>query len=178
MTQLVTEVPLPPEVPRLSTLPRLDYTDSFEAKTSEAGRRTAEEWARRMLEHAPVSFRVGAPPTWFALGLKQGPPWSSDHVLGWPVRHNEPDLLLLGADGRMGASAELLLRRESDSIFFATLLQIDSPVMKRVWSAIEGPHRRIVAKLLHRGVRPEGVGDPGFEPGTSSLSETRSNRLS
>jgi len=27
-------------------------------------------------------------------------------------------------------------------------------------------------------VRPEEVGDPGFEPGTSSLSETRSNRLS
>ena len=32
--------------------------------------------ARRMLENAPVSFRVGAPATWFSLGLKHGPPWS------------------------------------------------------------------------------------------------------
>ena len=178
MTQLVTQVPLPPEVRALSTLPRLDYTDSFVAGTSRAQELTAEEWARRMLENAPVPFLLAAPVTWFSLGLKHGPPWSRENVLGWPVRRREPDLLLLGADGRLGASAELLLQRRADSIFFATLLRIDSPAMKRVWSAMEGPHRRIVAKLLRRGVGGAEVGDPGFEPGTSSLSETRSNRLS
>jgi hypothetical protein len=31
---------------------------------------------------------------------------------------------------------------------------------------------------LHRGSRGFGVGDPGFEPGTSALSERRSNQLS
>ena len=174
----VKEVPMPPEARALSTLPRIDYTDSFVAETAEAQNRTAEEWARRMLEQAPMSFRVGAPATWFSLGLKHGAPWSGDHVLGWPVRHREPDYLLLGADGRLGASAELLLKRGTNSIFFATLLQIDSLVMKRIWSAMEAPHRRVVASLLGRGVRAEEVGDPGFEPGTSSLSETRSNRLS
>ena len=178
MAQLVNQVPIPPEAKALSTLPRIDYTDSFVAETSEARDLTAEEWARRILEGAPVWFLTAAPATWLFLGLKHGLPWSRENVLGWPVRRNEPDFVLLGADSRTGITAELLLKRDTGSIFFATLLQLEGPVMKRVWSAMEARHRRIVAQLLRRGVRPERVGDPGFEPGTSSLSETRSNRLS
>ncbi len=178
MDSLVREVAMPPDARALSTLPRIDYTDSFVAETDRARDLTAEQWARRILESAPVWFLAMAPATWLSLGLKHGLPWSREHVLGWPVRHREPDYLLLGADARTGAEAELLLRRKGDSIFFATLLQLDSPVMKRIWAAMEAPHRRVVASLLRRGVRSEEVGDPGFEPGTSSLSETRSNRLS
>ena len=178
MTQPVEQVPLPPRVRAFTTLPRLDYTDCFVARTDGAHERTAEEWARKILEGAPLSFRAAAPGTWFLLGLKHGAPWSRDHVLGWPVRRCELECVLLGADPRTGFTAELLLKRETDSLLFATLIQLDNSPMRRVWSAMEGPHRRIVARLLRRAVRPEEVGDPGFEPGTSSLSETRSNRLS
>ena len=155
MNQIVEEIPLPPEARSVSTLSRLDYTDSFEAKTSTAQELTAEEWARRVLEGAPPWFRIGAPGTWFALGLKHGLPWSRGNVLGWPVRRNEPDLILLGADSRTGAAAELFLKRGPDSLFFATLLQLDNPVMARVWSAMEAYHRGVVAKLLRRGVSSE-----------------------
>jgi hypothetical protein len=114
---------------------------------------SAEEWARRILEGAPASFKVSAPATWFALGLKHGLPWSGDNFLGWPVRRSEPGFVLLGAQSRTGMPAELLIKREKNSVLIATLIQHRGPVMKRVWSFVEGPHQRIVPALLARGVR-------------------------
>ena len=149
----VRQVPLTPAARALCSLPRIDYADAFVAGTEDAQALTAEEWARRILGDSPVGFRVAAPATWFALGLKHGLPWSDDNVLGWPVRRSEPDFILLGAQSRTGMPAELLLKRETDSLLFATFLQLRGPVMKRVWSLVGPPHRRIVPRLIRRGVR-------------------------
>ena len=69
-----------------------------------------------------------------------------DNILGWPVRRAEPDFVLLGAQSRTGMPAELLIKREKDSVLLATLIQQKGPVMKRVWSLVEGPHQRIVPR--------------------------------
>jgi hypothetical protein len=170
----VSQIALPPSARALCSLPRIDYSDAFRAETTRAQELTAEEWMRRILRGAPNRFRLTAPIGWFALGLRHGLPWSDKNLLGWPLRRSEPDVVLVGAESRTGMPAELLLKREQGSILFSTLIQLQNPMMERVWRAIEEPHRRIVANLVRRSV----MGDPGFEPGTSSLSETRSNRLS
>jgi hypothetical protein len=147
------KVPLPPAARNLSSLPRIDYEDCFVAETEHAMDLSAEEWARRILEGAPTRFRVTAPATWFALGLKHGLPWSGDNILGWPIRRSEPGHVLLGAQSRSGMPAELIVKREENSVLLATVIQQKGPLMKRVWSLVEGPHQRIVPALLARGIR-------------------------
>ena len=153
MTHQARQVPLPPSARALSSLPRIDYEDCFVAETEHAMELSAEEWARRILEEAPTRFKLSAPATWFALGLKHGLPWSGENILGWPVRRSEPDFVLLSAQSWTGMPAELLIKRDRNSVLLATLIQQKGPVMKRVWSLVEGPHQRIVPALLARGVR-------------------------
>ena len=155
MPHRVRKVPTPPAARALCSLPRIDYEDTFVAETDRAQELTAEEWARRIIEESPARFRVTAPATWLALGLKHGLPWSTENVLGWPVRRSEPDFVLLGARSRTGMPAELLIKREPGAILFATFIQHGSPVMRRVWSVVERPHQEIVPRLLGRGVRAE-----------------------
>ena len=76
MPHPVRKVPTPPEARALCSLPRIDYEDTFVAETDRAQELTAEEWARRIIEESPARFRVTAPATWFALGLRHGLPWS------------------------------------------------------------------------------------------------------
>jgi hypothetical protein len=153
MPGTVQQVELPPAARALCSLPRIDYSDCFVAETDHAMELSAEEWARRILEGAPTSFKISAPATWFALGLKHGLPWSGNNMLGWPVRRSEPGFVLLGAQSRTGMPAELLIKRQQGSILFATFIQHRSRVMKRIWSFMEGPHQEIVPRLVARGVR-------------------------
>ena len=164
MTHRAKKVPLPPAARALSSLPRIDYEDCFVVETEHAMELTAEEWAREILENAPAHFKGTAPLTWFALGLKHGLPWSDDHVLGWPIRRVEPDFVLLGSESRTGMPAELLIMRDKRSVTLATLILHEGPVMKRVWSLIEGPHQRVVPALLARGVEKWAILDSNQGP--------------
>ena len=61
------------------------------------------------------------------------------------------------------------------------LLQLPYPGRPhpRMWQRLDGPFWAFIESwATATATQPEPVGDPGFEPGTSSLSETRSNQLS
>jgi hypothetical protein len=152
---VVEKIHTPPDARALCSLSRIDYEDAFRARTNHARELSAEEWARRFLERAPVPFRLGAPFAWFGLGLRHRRPWDEAGVLGWPVLRNKPDLILLGAESRTGMPAQLLLRREVRSILFATFIQHRNGVMRGVWRPIAAPHQRVVARLLARAVSEE-----------------------
>ncbi len=152
MKQRAKKIPLPHTARALCSLPRIDYEDCFIVETDRVCDLSAEEWARRILEGAPANFRISAPGAWFALGLKHGLPWSSETILGWRVVRSGPDFTLLGAESRTGMPAELLVKRERGAVLFATLIQHESPFMRRVWRLVERPHQRIVPRLLARGV--------------------------
>ena len=68
----VRQVPLPPAARALSTLPRVDYEDAFLVETGPAQDRTAEQWARAILEDAPASTRNALSRGWSRLGLRLG----------------------------------------------------------------------------------------------------------
>jgi hypothetical protein len=53
----IDPVALPPHA-RLTTLDCVDYTDAFHLETELAQERTAEVWARALLEEAPGATRV------------------------------------------------------------------------------------------------------------------------
>jgi hypothetical protein len=150
----VRQVALPAGVRALSTLPRIDYDDAFLAGTGPHQGRTAEQWARAVLEGAPRRTQTALSRGWFALGLRVGPVRSEQRVLGWQVRLSTPDAALLGADGRLGLSGELLFLREPAALLFATFVQLDNPAARALWAGISARHRQIVSQLLDQAISP------------------------
>jgi len=145
-TLTVSQIPLPQDARALSTLPRIDYEDAF-AVTADV-EQPAAEWARAVVKDAPLRVRRGLWLGWIALGLKLGPPWSSDRVLGWKVKHSDPTVVLLAADSWLGLRAELLFRSEADGLLFATLIQQTNPAARALWAAMTPRHQRVVRSLL------------------------------
>ena len=145
------------EVPRgaraLSTLSRIDYADAFLVDVADPRARTGEQWARAIVGGAPSALRARLWLAWTALGLRLGPPWSDRHVLGWEVRRSTPDLALLGARSRIGMPAELLVRREGETLLFATFVQKRNPLARAAWASIDSVHRPVVRHVLREAAR-------------------------
>ena len=144
----VRQIPVPAAVRSLSTLSRIDYEDAFLIDTASAAEQTAEEWARAVLEDAPLKVRGKLVSGWSALGLKLDCARSRRSVLGWPIRESSPDLVLLGADSRIGMPAQLLFKREPEALLFATFVQQDNRVARAMWAGTEPAHGPIVRQIL------------------------------
>ena len=140
----VRQVAVPAAVRALSTLDRVDYADAFRVKLSDVRSRTAEEWARAVLEDAPLAVRGQLLSGWSSLGLKVG----RGSVLGWHVRSSTPDVLLLGAGSRIGMPGELLFKRERHGLLFATFVRQGNPVARALWGRVERVHVATVRGLL------------------------------
>src|SRR5204863_6682360 len=54
----VVQIPIPQVALERSALARVDYTDAFVVRTGGVGDRTAEQWARSVLEGAPEAMRL------------------------------------------------------------------------------------------------------------------------
>jgi hypothetical protein len=144
----VRQIDVPPEARELSTLDRVDYADAFVVDTEGAPDRSAEEWARAVLEDAPAATRATLQSGWTTLGLKIDLGGSADSILGWPIRERSPDVVLLGADSRVGMPAQLLVKVEPDTVLFCTFVQHDNPAVRVAWAAVEPVHVPIVRRIL------------------------------
>lgn len=142
----VSQVLLPPDARRLSTLSRVDYEDAFIVDA--AGQRTAEQWARGVFNDAPVAVRARLVSGWTGLGLNLAGNSSAPRVLGWKVRHNSPNVMLLAADSILGLQAELLFRTEPCGVLFATLIQQNNAAARALWARIIPTHQKVVRSLL------------------------------
>ena len=146
------------------TLRHVDYEDAFAVELGSAHVRTAEQWARAILEDAPPAMRNGLRRGWLALGLKLDATPSERSVLGWEVRRSTPDYVLLGADSRIGMPAELLVTRQKRAVRIATFLEHQSSAARAMWATFERAHRRIVPRVL---VQAQGL-DREYQPGQTS----------
>ncbi len=142
----VNQISLPQDARTLTTLARTDYEDAF-AVTADI-EHTAEQWVRAVVNDAPARVRRRLWLGWIALGLRLGPPWSSDRVLGWQVKHRDESYVLLGADSWLGLRGQLLFRTEPDGLLFATFLELTNPAARALWAAITPHHQRVVRSLL------------------------------
>jgi hypothetical protein len=148
---MVREVAVPAAARRLSTLPRIDYADAFLVEGGPAEIRTGEQWARAILEDAPIIVRSALRWGWLGLGVELGSTRSNRFVLGWEVRRSTPEFALLGATSRVGLSAELLFERRRQSLLFATFVQQENPIARAVWTGIGPGHRQVVRYVLEQG---------------------------
>ena len=149
----VNQIKVPAAARALSTLPRADYEDAFVVRLGSTSERTALQWARAILEGAPVATRGRLVTGWSAIGLKLGALRSDRLVLGWSVRQSTDDFVLLGADSRIGMPAELLFKREGDALVFATFVQHGNPAARAVGGGFVPIHGPTVRRLLADAAR-------------------------
>ena len=162
-TPTVTRISLPADARVLSNLSRIDYEDAF--AVAAGVQPTAQEWVRMVIQDAPPSIRRQLWLGWTALGFRLAPPWSSDRVLGWKVKHGDSDFVLLAADSWLGLRGQLLFRSEPDGLLFATLLQLTNPAARALWAAITPRHQRVVRSLLtHAADRAQIVESAAIAP--------------
>lgn len=153
---VVRQVPLPAQARAISALSRIDYSDAF---LLEAGVALApERWARAMIEDAPLATRMRLLSGWSALGLRLGPPWATDRVLGWKMQQSEPEFMLLTADSWLGLNAELHFHAAPRGVLFATLIQQDHALGRGLWATIEPTHQAVVQSLLRHAARRQAHG--------------------
>ena len=137
----VRRVALPAEARAQSTLAHVDYEDAHVVDLPQAQQRSAEEWARAVLEESSETVRASLRSGWRALGMRVGPLHTEGYVL-------------LGGTSRLGMQAELLVERREGELLFATLVQFDNVGTQTLWTAaIEGPHIKVVRHVLEEARR-------------------------
>lgn len=147
---VVRQVAMPPAARRLNTLFHVDYEDAFLVETVRAKDRTGEEWARAILQDAPILKRSALVLGWSSLGLRLGSVRSDRYVLGWKVLASTPSFALLGAGSYLGLPAQLLVKRQRQSLLFCTFVQQENAIARAVWAGVEPVHRRVVPNVLEQ----------------------------
>jgi len=152
--QRVQEVVAPLEARRLSRLGCIDYADAVLVDIAPLPQRSAEGWARAVLEGCPSAVQASLSRGWTALGLRRGPSDAPDRVLGWAIGQRLGDAVVLEAASRVGMPAELLFQLRGDRLLFATFVRHDNPLVRLVWAGVIPTHRRTVRHLLARASNP------------------------
>ena len=127
---------------------RPDYADCFLVTAGPTPAGTAEQWSRAVLEGAPPGTRRALQLGWGSLGLQLGPERSEGYVLGWEIRRNVRDELLLGAASPLGLQGELLFQCLPDGLRYATFVRLETQKARALWARTEPAHRQIVPELL------------------------------
>jgi hypothetical protein len=153
VSSIVGEHDVPESVRTLITLDGPDYVDLFtaEAPTATTEGASAEEWARAILERAPVSRR-NARRFWRLMGLRLGPPGSPEHVQGWKIAARGGNWVRLET-GSWYLTAQAVCLVESGRVSLSLSVRRDRQVAALVWAFVEGPHRRAVPVMLHQAVK-------------------------
>ncbi len=127
-----------------------DYVDSCTVRTGRAPERTAEEWARVVLEQTPTGR--GAPLLWRTLGLRLGPAGSPDHIQGWRIAERGDNWIRVETSSwYMTGHAVAFVDDESVSV--ALFLHYDHPVAALIWVPVGALHRRGLPVMVEQAVR-------------------------
>jgi hypothetical protein len=148
--QRAQQIAVPSPARARSTLERIDYADAFLVDVGPVAERTAERWARAVLEEAPGAKRRELRSGWSALGLilDAAPPERS--VLGWEIRRSSGDFVLLAAASRIGMPGQLLFERQHNALLFCTFVQHGNPFVRSLWAGVNVVHVPTVRDLLEQ----------------------------
>jgi hypothetical protein len=127
--------------------------------------RSAEQFARYALEHAPRPLQLTV---WIAqrklLRLRLSPRGAPDYLAGWKVVTSEHDVIQLEANSPLLHAMLVGRRADLGGVTLATYVFFTRPAPARVlWKIVSPVHRRVAAYLLERAA---GAGDGGKPPDT------------
>jgi hypothetical protein len=147
---VVRQVAMPPAARRLSSLSQIDYADAFVVRVGPTRDLTGEQWARAILQDAPILTRSALVLGWSSLGLRLSSVRSDRYVLGWKVLASTPSFALLGAGSYLGLAAQLFVKRQRQSLLFCTFVQQENAIARAVWAGVGPVHRRVVPYVLEQ----------------------------
>ena len=154
MTPVVDRLPTPAMAAGHDVEP--DYADAFEVRTDTPDARSAEQWARSALEHAPLAVRgIVVIAHRGVLRFRLGPLHSSDHVLGWRIRESDPDMIELAADGPLMSGLIVGRRTSPTTALIETFVFFHRKPAAMIWTLVGPLHRRIAPLLLKRAAHVE-----------------------
>lgn len=140
---------VPEAVRSLTTMAEPSYVDLFTIRTPLARERSAEGWARAVLEEAPLSRR-NARVLWRLMGLRLGPRESPDHVQGWKIAERGADWIRVETSSWY-ATGQAVCLVEDEQVSVSLSLRYDQPLVARlVWAVVAGPHQRALPVMLHQ----------------------------
>jgi len=147
-TTPVRTIPVPAGVAEIAGLGRIDYDEAFTFETGTV--LLPEEWARLILEGAPLSKRLQMIGAWTALGIRLALPGTTGQVLGWRIRHSDADAVVLGVHAAVGLTARVVIQVERQRVTHTMVVRYDRALGRRVWSRMAPGHHRFVRALLNR----------------------------
>jgi hypothetical protein len=145
---MVSRIPVPAAVLALGLLDRIDYSDAFEARSTD--HHSPRDWVDRIVAGASpplagfvrlVHRRVGRMHL-----AERGEP---DHPLGWTVLEHTEQRAVLGVDGGI-LTPRLVTETEGDRVRVVTLLRYETPAARPLWWVLAPVHRCVARHLLAR----------------------------
>lgn len=149
---------VPDEIRSRTSLTHIDYQDALVVGTRDASSDNAEQWIRRMFESAPTPLRAFIRFGWLMCGAKLGPYPAPDYVVGWRIGENEPDLIRIDVEWRVGLRAQLVLHTQPSSIVFATFVAHHRRAARILWPVLVPVHKMTVRYLIARAARTRAIG--------------------
>jgi hypothetical protein len=136
-----------------STLAEIQHSDAHLLRTSRAADRTAEKWARAIMEDVPADLRARLERAWQVIALRLAPRGTPHTIAGWSIAQACPDYVLLHADSAVGFEGQLLFRRSDRGVLLATFVQFHDPSARTVWDRALPAHLAFVRSLLEDEVK-------------------------
>ncbi len=125
-----------------------DYATSFAADFPDAAAQSAEQWARTILEGAPLLLRWFVFVGWkFVLRLRLAPQGTAGTVAGWTISTSPRDELVLEVTSSL-VTAHKVLHVESSRLILTTYVWYEATRGRVLWSAIAPVHHLIEPLLM------------------------------
>lgn len=148
---MAERIPVPAHIAATSGLEKVDYQDAFTAHAH--ADRAPEHLLRLALREAPRWLRrLVRAVQGNVLGLRLGPPDSSEHPLGWRLLRNDSSAVVLGVEGGLLTPRIVVTVRERQ-VVVATVVRYDHVAARPVWAVIAPLHRAVARRLVDGGVR-------------------------
>jgi hypothetical protein len=145
---------IPEALCSLHTLASPDYADLSTATTNGTAEKSAEQWARAILEDAPLARRYAFFPWRVLLGLRLGPRHSPDHVHGWKIADRGENWLRIEAASWF-LTAHGVFRVDDGQVSVAWFGGYDRLPAALVWPPLSLGHRRAMRAILRQALRTQ-----------------------
>ena len=134
----------------LDTLASPDYVDLVTATTSQAMDKSAEDWARALLEDTPGGR--SAPVLWRLLGLRLGPTPSPDFVQGWNIADRGEDWIRIETASWF-MTVHAVVEFDDGHVSLALFVRYDRPIAALIWPPVSVLHRRGMPVMLQQALK-------------------------
>src|SRR5215216_5860176 len=166
---------VPEAIRSADTLARSDYVDCFTATAAGATDKSAEEWARALLEDTPTGR--SAPSLWRLLGLRLGPTPSTDYVQGWQIAARADDWIRVEATSWC-MTAHAVVRVDDGQLAVALFVRYDRRIADVIWRPVSVMHRRAVPIMLRQALKAQAAIRSDIDRRDPPMSNSSMNRSS